>query len=73
MVSHLDQSRRLYWEFLVMVATKGKVKRKVIIIFISFRRYVWPNGADTEQSDLGLHRLLFHLHLLEALFHGRTS
>ena len=42
---------------------------------------VWENSADSdqtaprgaeEQSDEGLHCLLFHLHHLKVLHHGRT-
>ena len=40
-------------------------------------RQVWANSADPrllldEQFDQGLHCLLFHLHILEALLYGRT-
>ena len=44
-------------------------------------RYVWANNADPdqnaprgeEQSDQGLHCLLFRLHLLDKIFYGMTS
>ena len=46
-------------------------------MILSFRTdatglHCFTKSADREQSDQGLHCLLFHLHLLDALFHGRT-
>ena len=36
-------------------------------------RQIWANSADLEeQSDQGLHRLQFRLHLLDALFYGKA-
>ena len=32
-----------------------------------------PRFSETEQTDQGLHSLLFHLHHLEVSNHGRTS
>ena len=32
-----------------------------------------PDQTAQEQSDQGLHCLLFHLHLLESLLYGRTT
>ena len=37
-------------------------------------RYAWANSADLEeQSDQGLHCLLFRLHHLDSLLYGRAT
>ena len=51
--------------------------------FINYRndpkfsdRKIWENSADpdqTEQSDQGLHCLLFRMHLLDTLLYGQTT
>ena len=33
----------------------------------------WANSVDPEQSDLGLHCLLFRLYILDSLFNGRAT
>ena len=36
-------------------------------------RYAWANSEDPDQTDQGLHGLLFPLHRLDSLLYGRAT